>query len=53
MRYAFATLTLLGALVASVLYLEEAKPAWYAKLRYPLEYERPGPEIQVYRLRDC
>jgi soluble lytic murein transglycosylase len=38
-RYVFATLTLLGALVASVLYLEEAKPPWYAKLRYPLEYE--------------
>jgi soluble lytic murein transglycosylase len=38
-RYVVATLTLLGALVASVLYLEDAKPAWYAKLRYPLEYE--------------
>jgi hypothetical protein len=20
---------------------------------YPLQYDRPGPEIDVYRLRDC
>jgi hypothetical protein len=20
---------------------------------YPLDYERPGPEIEIYRLRDC
>ena len=39
MRYAIATLALLGALAASVLYLEDGKPGWYAKLRYPLEYE--------------
>ena len=39
MRFAVATLALLGALAASLLYLEEAKPVWYAKLRYPLEYE--------------
>ena len=39
MRYAFGTLALVAALVASAFYLEEAKPAWYAKMRYPLEYE--------------
>ncbi len=39
MRYALGALALLGALVAAAFYLEEAKPAWYAKMRYPLEYE--------------
>lgn len=39
MRYALVTLTLLGALTASGFYLEQEKPAWYGKIRYPLEYE--------------
>ena len=28
-----------AALAGALLYLEDAKPGWYAKLRYPLEYE--------------
>ena len=29
----------LAGLAGGALYLEEAKPAWYAKMRYPLAYE--------------
>ena len=39
LRYAFALVLGLVGLAAGVVYLEEAKPAWYAKLRYPLAYE--------------
>ncbi len=39
MRYALAVVTTLAALAGAVLYLEEAKPGWYAKHRYPLAYE--------------
>jgi soluble lytic murein transglycosylase len=39
MRYAFATLAALAGLAAALLYLEESKPGWYAKHRYPLAYE--------------
>jgi soluble lytic murein transglycosylase len=34
-----ATLGLLAALAASLLYVEQTKPGWYGKLRYPLAYE--------------
>ncbi len=39
MRYAFASLVLVASLGATLLYLEEAKPGWYAHMRYPLAYE--------------
>ena len=39
MRYLFATLLVLAGLAAAVFYLEEEKPSWYAKQRYPLAYE--------------
>ena len=39
MRYAVATLGLLAALAVSLVYVEQTKPGWYAKLRYPLAYE--------------
>ena len=39
MRVLVAGLALLGALAASLLYFEETQPTWYARLRYPLEYE--------------
>ncbi|MBA2614369.1 MAG: lytic transglycosylase domain-containing protein [Actinobacteria bacterium] len=39
MRYALVAVTALAALGAGVFYLEEDKPAWYAKHRYPLAYE--------------
>lgn len=39
MRVVFAGLVLLGALAAALLYVEETQPSWYARLRYPLEYE--------------
>jgi soluble lytic murein transglycosylase len=39
MRYALAALAVLAGLAAAVLYLEDAKPGWYAKHRYPLAYE--------------
>jgi soluble lytic murein transglycosylase len=32
-------LLVLAALAAGLLYVEETKPSWYARLRYPLEYE--------------
>ena len=39
MRVAVAGVAILGALVAGLLYVEETEPTWYARLRYPLEYE--------------
>jgi len=38
-RYLLAAVTLVAALAGSVLYLEQDKPGWYAKHRYPLAYE--------------
>jgi soluble lytic murein transglycosylase len=39
LRYALALVVALAGLAGGVVYLEDAKPAWYAKVRYPLEYE--------------
>lgn len=39
MRVAVAGVAVLGALAAGLLYVEETEPTWYARLRYPLEYE--------------
>ncbi|HSK14617.1 MAG TPA: lytic transglycosylase domain-containing protein [Gaiellaceae bacterium] len=39
MRIVVAGLVLVAAAAAAFLYVEEREPAWYAKLRYPLEYE--------------
>ncbi len=39
MRYVLLILVLLAGLAGGLLYLEDAKPGWYAKLRYPLAYE--------------
>ena len=39
MRVAVAGVTILAALVAGLLYVEETEPTWYVRLRYPLEYE--------------
>ncbi len=39
MRYAVSAVLSLAALAAAVLYVEETKPAWYGKIRYPLAYE--------------
>ena len=39
MRYAVAALGLVVALAATAFSLEQSKPGWYAKLRYPLAYE--------------
>jgi len=39
MRFALSGLVLLAALVAGFIYVEDTKPSWYARLRYPLEYE--------------
>jgi soluble lytic murein transglycosylase len=39
MRVLVAGVVLLGALAATLLYFEETQPSWYARLRYPLEYE--------------
>jgi soluble lytic murein transglycosylase len=39
MRLLVAGLVLLGSLAAALLYFEESQPSWYARLRYPLEYE--------------
>ena len=39
MRVVVAGVVLLGALAAVLLYVEETEPSWYARLRYPLEYE--------------
>jgi soluble lytic murein transglycosylase len=34
-----AVLVLLVALAASIVYIENSKPGWYARVRYPLAYE--------------
>ena len=39
MRILLTGVVLLGALAAAFLYVEEEQPSWYARLRYPLEYE--------------
>jgi soluble lytic murein transglycosylase len=39
MRIVFAAAVLLACLGAGIFYVEETKPSWYARLRYPLEYE--------------
>jgi soluble lytic murein transglycosylase len=39
MRLVLAAVVLLAAGAAGVLYVEESQPAWYARLRYPLEYD--------------
>ena len=39
MRYVFPTVICAAALAAAALYLEDSKPGWYAKQRYPLAYE--------------
>jgi soluble lytic murein transglycosylase len=38
-RYVLIILVLLAGLAGGLVYLEDAKPGWYAKLRYPLAYE--------------
>jgi soluble lytic murein transglycosylase len=38
-RYVVAILVALAGLAGGLVYLEDAKPGWYAKLRYPLAYE--------------
>jgi soluble lytic murein transglycosylase len=38
-RVILSLLVLAGAFAAGLAYVEETKPAWYARLRYPLEYE--------------
>jgi soluble lytic murein transglycosylase len=38
-KYAVSAVLGLAALAAAVLYVEETKPAWYGKIRYPLAYE--------------
>ena len=39
MRYAVAFLAVVIAAAGAVLYLEDAKPGWYGRIRYPLEYQ--------------
>jgi soluble lytic murein transglycosylase len=39
MKLILAGLVLLAALGAGLVYVEETNPSWYARLRYPLEYE--------------
>ena len=39
MRVVLATVLLLAAAAAGLVYVEETKPSWYARLRYPLEYD--------------
>jgi soluble lytic murein transglycosylase len=39
MRLVLGVVILLAALAAGVLYVEDTKPSWYARLRYPLDYE--------------
>jgi soluble lytic murein transglycosylase len=39
LRIALAALVVLVAAGAGLAYVEETKPSWYARLRYPLEYE--------------
>ena len=39
MRYVVGLLVVVIAAAGAVLYLEDAKPGWYGRIRYPLEYE--------------
>jgi soluble lytic murein transglycosylase len=39
MRFAVAGVVFLAALAVGFFYVEDTKPSWYARLRYPLEYE--------------
>jgi peptidoglycan lytic transglycosylase len=39
MRLVFSGVILLAALAVGFFYVEDTKPSWYARLRYPLEYE--------------
>ncbi|HEX2044973.1 MAG TPA: lytic transglycosylase domain-containing protein [Gaiellaceae bacterium] len=39
MRVVLAGVVLLAALAAGLVYVEETQPSWYARLRYPLDYE--------------
>lgn len=39
MRTILGGVLVLAALAVGLLYVEETKPSWYARLRYPLEYE--------------
>jgi soluble lytic murein transglycosylase len=39
MRLVLTAVVLLAALAVAVVYAEETKPGWYARLRYPLDYE--------------
>jgi soluble lytic murein transglycosylase len=39
MKIAVTGVVFLAALVAAFFYVEETQPSWYARLRYPLEYE--------------
>jgi soluble lytic murein transglycosylase len=38
-RIVLSGVILLAALAAGFFYVEDTKPSWYARLRYPLEYE--------------
>jgi soluble lytic murein transglycosylase len=39
MKRFLAVLVLMGALAGSIVYVENSKPGWYARMRYPLAYE--------------
>ena len=39
MRVVLASLVLLASLAVGLVYVEQTNPSWYARLRYPLEYE--------------
>jgi soluble lytic murein transglycosylase len=38
-RVVVGVVALLAALAIAIVYVEETKPSWYARLRYPLEYD--------------
>lgn len=39
MKFVLSGVVLLAALAVGFFYVEDTKPSWYARLRYPLEYE--------------
>lgn len=39
MRFALTAVIFVAAIGAGLFYAEQTQPAWYARLRYPLEYE--------------
>jgi soluble lytic murein transglycosylase len=39
MRVILASVVLLASLAVGLVYVEQTNPSWYARLRYPLEYE--------------